>query len=170
MVIYYDKNEGLAQALLDAVVTQYAADGLALPSLQLIGYAGMPLDVDMVTVMLVRMFSVQQATGPEGEQIHAQREPLWRGAEFDVVIIRCTPQPKALATGDIIPPSPTQVTAMARVLMRDPLVITRGIVTAYKGGGFGGVPNIALGDHAAIADESGGIIGYRLRVRIGTVL
>jgi len=165
---YYDKSETLAQAMLDAIVAEYAATNVSVPDRQILGYAGMPFDCEMLSVMVVRMYAAGYEQGPDQEGIYPQRNSstFWAGAEIDVVILRCTPQPKTSATS-IIAVKPAVIEAFASLTMKDPHIIARGVMNAFTAGDLGLGGNLAFLDTAAIGDESGGFVGLRARHRLG---
>lgn len=163
---YYDKNETAAQVILDAVVAEFVLQGFSLPTRRVLGYAGMPLDCEQLTVYVARMYQVNQAAGPESEAIAAERCVFWAGTEYDVVLTRCTPQPAPRAS-TLLPVPESVLETFAAQVMRDPHVIARGVLNAFRAGNLGLGGNIAFLDTANIADEAGLLISLRLRVRVG---
>lgn len=163
---YYDKNEALAQAVLDYIVAEYAARSISLPTRRGLGYAGMTLDCEQLVVYAARMYAVNQQAGPEAEGQQVQRCTFWAGTELDVILQRCAPQ--IAVSGNTARPIPVATVAtFGRVMMRDPHIIQRGVLLGHKAGAYGVGANLTFLDTAPLADESGGLVGLRLRVRIG---
>lgn len=166
---YYDKSEAIAQAVLDAVVARYATESLTLPTRRLIGYPGMPLDCEQLAVLTPRMYQVGHADGPAAEAVYAQRCVYWAGVEAEVILTRCTPQPRV--TGTTMKEVPvSQVEDFASTFMKDPHVIAKGIRDARAADDLGLGANLVFLDSATLGDESGFFVGWRVRFRVGGVL
>lgn len=166
---YYDKNETICQAVHDYVIAEYVANNISLPSRRMVGYAGMPLDCEMFTTYLVRMYQVNQQVGPDSEGQQAQRCTYWAGSEIEIALLRCTPVAQVTATTTRLPTA-TAIAAFARLAMRDPHIIARGVRQAVSADALGLGANVTFGDTAPIGDESGGLVGLRLRLRVGHIL
>lgn len=166
---YFDKNETIARAILDGVVAAFDATDFDLPARQVIGYAGMPIDCEMLAVLVNRMYSVNKPTGPDSEAVAAHRCFYWAGSDIDILLVRCTPQPTAVRD-QLRAVTPTVLEAFAKVAMADPHIIARGVVNTFTDGFLGDGANIAFGDTAVVGDESGMLIGIRARVRVGNAL
>lgn len=167
--MYYDKAEEITQAILDGVIAEFAAQSITLPSRRLLGYAGMPLDCEMLAVYLNRMYQVNQASGPESEAQAVHRCVYWAGSEVDVILLRCTPQPRVVGT-QIAEVPKTAVETFSRLVMKDPFVMARGVKETWAIDALGLGANLTFLETAPIGDESGGLRGLRLRVRVGNLL
>lgn len=166
---YYEKNEAIAQAALDYVVAEYAAQSISLPNRRIIGWAGMPLDCEQLCVYVARMYPVAQAIGPESEGQATQRCIFWAGTELEIALMRCVPTP--VPRGTTLQPIPESVVeTQASLMMSDPHIIARGVLEAQQADEFGLGANLMFGDTAPIADESGALAGIRMRFRVGNLL
>lgn len=167
---YYTKNETICQAILDAVVAEYTAQAVEIPQRQFRGYAGMPLDCELLSVYYSRMYSVATNVGPDAEAYVPERPSMnWGGTEIDIVLLRCTPQP-TVVRDTVRPLSTTVIEDFASLMESDPHIIRRGVLNAWEAGSLGLGANVAMGDTAPIGDESGMLVGIRGRVRVGLLL
>ena len=165
----YDRTWILAQAVMAAVVAEFAlaaaADPscttIALPELQYISNGDVPGDCELLAVALNRVYGVSMAQGMPTEEVAAQMCTHWRAAVFEIVLMRCAPIMDESATVDF-----ALVQESGEQVMRDGQIITRGILRAYRADAFGIGPTLAFEDWASIVAE-GGLVGGRLNVRIG---
>lgn len=122
----------LADSILTAVNTVFAAAGVTLPARQYVHTGAVAWDCEQVTVSLGRLF-----TGlPQGETPGAETticgEP--RALDFSIWIIRCVP--KVGAPDARSWPSPTDLTAAAHVTMNDTITLFYGLRNAYSANTF----------------------------------
>lgn len=167
----YDKAWDLANVVLGAVVDEFSLAAAAepanrdipLPGLRYISNGDIPADCELLAVALNRMHGVSMTQGFPTEEIAAQRCVVWRAVAFEIVLMRCGPtmDDQGIVDYNLVAQSGHQV-------MRDGMIITRGILRAHRADAFGVGPVLAFEDWASIVSE-GGLVGGRLLVRVGLV-
>jgi hypothetical protein len=163
-----ERTYDLAVAVLTQIQAVYAAADVALPDRQYVATgSAVPWDCELLAVSVPRLFGVPLDAalyGVAGEGSDP-RCVAWRGAQIDVTILRCDPQPVRGTTA----PSVYRLDDIARAVYADAELCTYALVTGDKAGLFGDGHNVALSDWAALGPE-GGYVAGRLTARVGLLL
>lgn len=164
---YYDRVTTLAEAVLAAVVDEFATAEIDLPARRFTTAGVVYYDAEQLSVSLIRMLGVD----PEGGLAAESSEPLrclnWLAAQFEVMLLRCAPSIVTLPNGTVRAPTAEAMQQHGGQLGRDMMITTRGIVNAYRADAFGAGPTLVFNgwDPVGEADLTGGA----LRVTIGLV-
>lgn len=151
-----------------AVVDGYASAGVDLPPRRFVSNGETAHDMEQLTVSFLRSYGVPPLGTPASESIEITQCLMWRAAQFEVRLLRCAPVGVARADGTFNPPSVASMEANAEEVMADERLITSCVLDAYRADAFGIGPNLALEDWAWLGPE-GGLVGGRLRLRIGLI-
>lgn len=168
MADIYSRPWDLANLVLAAIVAEFALADVELPGVQFVSNGDVPQDDELLAVALNRMYGVSMSAGVPAEEVAAQRCTMWRAAQYEIVLVRCAPVIEDHPIAGNPRARYNLVEESARQVMYDGMIVTRGILRAYRAETFGLGPNLAFEDWAAL-EPTGGIVGGRLLVRIGLV-
>lgn len=163
----YDRPWDLTQAVLAAVQAEFAlavvdTPDVALPARQFCTTGVVVYDAEQLSVTLIRMYGQSGDDGAETDE--PTRCLAWRGAEFEILLLRCAPQIDVLISGEVRAPSAEAYSSFGELVAGDAMRVTRGLLRAYRAETFGVGPVMSLGKWESVGE--GDLGGGALRVRI----
>lgn len=167
MAAYFDRAHQRALDALGVIVAEFKAQNVAPPEAQFVADGLIVFNCELLAVGINRFYSTGLGDGPNAETIRVEQGWSWRAVQLEIVHLRCSPQISDHAYDANWNPRPADVTASAKTVHRDAEIVTKALIAANRNEVFGpGRNNMALEGWDAIGEESG-LVGGRLRVRIG---
>lgn len=147
----------IATQALDAVVSRFAAEAVALPDRRYVTAGEVALDCDQVVVEIVRVF-----TGlPGGEITEPVSCAVPRSAEMNIWLIRCVPG----MSEDGSAPSASALSDSGEELLTDGWILTWGLLQEYRDGNFlSQCDKLVIGNLTSVGPE-GGFGGWALNIQ-----
>lgn len=166
-VAYYDRAHTHAKNTLARIVAEFRTAEVKAPETQFIADGLIVYNCELLCVGVNRFFSTGLSDGPAGEIVRTEQGWSWRSAELEVVHLRCSPQINEHIYDGSWNPKPDDVTASAKIVHRDAEIITKALIAGNREELFGaGRNNMALAGWDAIGEQAG-LVGGRLRFRVG---
>lgn len=149
----------IAQDILAAVVTGYAANSISLPSRRYVADGGeVALDCELVAVALGRVF--RGSPNSPADSFIPQRCVGIRTAEFHVWIVRCASAPQD--SGD--PPSTATIESFSELMMTDAWFLPYALAQSVGAGNLGSCDEMFIGD-LTVQGPQGAFVGVDLIVQ-----
>lgn len=151
----------LTKQILAAIQARYATDAVPLPARQFVTAGLVIYDAEQLSVTLIRQFGIDD-NGAEGD--HVQRCLVWRGAEYEIMLLRCAPTVDMMANGEIRAPSAVDYEAYGALVSGDAARIVQSLLDALDADWFGMGPVLTLESWNATneADLGGGVMRMKL--------
>lgn len=149
----------LCVAVLAAIQTEFTTRARPLPPRQFATTGVVIYDAEQLSVTLIRLFGMEG-----GEAEYVQQCTVWRGAEFEVMLLRCAPTVQQMVDGSVRAPTAAQQSTYGELVATDAQVITLGLLAGFRAGSFGLGPTLTLGSWSATneADLGGGALRFKL--------
>lgn len=157
----------LAKALLQAVEDGFAQRNVELPARRFVSNGLVALDDELLAVSVLGLYGIPNEGPMSAEAVRPINCLSWRGGQFEIALLRCAPGGAQDAVG-YMPPTPIQLEASARDVLRDASLITQSVLDAYQSDAFGMGANLALERWTSLGPD-GSLVGGRLLLRIGLV-
>lgn len=152
-----------AEALLEAIVADYAARSATPPERQFVTVGGVALDCSTLAVTISRVvvgFPNQPTDGLVGSV-----GDMAQSVELQAIVARCIPTVDLSSAGTPDVPTPEALETSAGELAVDGWVFAQGIREAVAGGLFEPCADVVLDDVIPI-ENSGGVGGWTRLVRV----
>lgn len=120
----YNSISAFMQSILDAIVAVYTAEGVPLPSRQLLATGQVPHDCEQVSVAFIQLYL--GTPGSQAEQPQACNAPRTGVFEISVVRQTATPEPRTSS------PTAANITLVTEQQMRDAWLLMDAARTAIE--------------------------------------